>query len=1399
MNFSLLGRSCPFTLNKHWVGLILLWTSSCWGIQKHTLAQVPSLSENQGRFSIEHFTPANGLAADKVISVAEDTTGYIWIGTQEGLHRYDGYTLRLYQHDPEDSRSLSGNTVEKVYVDQAGTLWIGTWNGLNRYDPQTDSFHQYHHDPEDTTSLSGIMVIDMQEDAQGRLWVAMGKELGGLCRYDPETDAFVRYLYRSEDPYSLTANNPSRLYRDKSGDLWIGMGSPFDWELNYGGLNRYDPDNDGFIRYLHEPDDPYSLAHNEIISLYEDREGVFWVATWGGGVQFLDRKTDRFYPAADHPNGHRLFTPSQRNGRSGSDPGGVRFLHEDTYGNLWIGNFLGGLDCYNPKTGAITHFNQGAAVNGGLTDLAVWSIFEDTQKGLWVSTWNGLNHIRLQPEAFEVIGQPELHDPHVEALLLDKQGQIWAGTWAGLERLASSIGERQLFELGEKSPDKGGRSAMGLSLLKADPGKLWVGTDELGLVQVDMETERSFMLARPDPQLSFPVNVIYEDEAGTIWVGTPKGLFYWDAQSDLTNDPPRKLSAPFQEVLEIVPDQQGKVWLGTPSGLFRFDVQSRKIEAILPGYNIETILNLGHKELWLGSNNLGLIKFNPVAQNQSVFTKEDGLPGSLIRSLITDQEGRLWIATNKGIAWMEKGNTVIRTFKPTQTPPIYTFYPQAALALPNGKLLFGGNGGILQIDPSLIFVDSVAPRPVIHSLEIFDQKFEVRPGANANQYQLKGREAAFAHDENDLTFEFAGLHFERPADNSFRYKLAPYETEWREVGTQRTAIYPNLPPGRYTFQVQAANPDGVWSTEAARMEVDIRAPWWQTPWAFIAYGLLAVGALFAADRLQRRRLIRAERARAHLREVNLRAEAAEAQTLQLRQLDEAKARLYANITHEFRTPLTVILGMVDQIRGHGKERDLIRRNSQNLLRLINQLLELSKFESGKLRLNLVQGDIIRYLQYLTESFYSQAREKDIRLLFYPEIEELVMDYDEAKIQHIMYNLVSNALKFTPANGKIVLHARCQIDELGRQLVLKVQDTGIGIKEVDLPHIFDRFYQVDGSATRKEEGTGIGLSLTRDLVELMGGAIAVVSQPGKGATFTVQLPISNQASLLSSPPEKEHAVTHSPAEELNLALSPPIGEKETDKPILVLIEDNADVTTYIVGLLEKDYVVHTARNGQLGIKKAYELIPDIVISDVMMPEKDGYEVCETLKMDERTSHIPIILLTAKAEASDRITGLRKGADAYLMKPFNKEELYVRLEKLLELRLALQRRYAGGQFEQLSKPVQSDTAAEPSLDDLFLQKLHRVVLENLDDPNLGAEQLSQAALLSLSQLYRKMKALTGEPPNAFIRKIRLHQAMELIKTTDRNISEIAYEVGFNDPNYFSRVFSRAFGQAPSDCRK
>ncbi len=507
------------------------------------------------------------------------------------------------------------------------------------------------------------------------------------------------------------------------------------------------------------------------------------------------------------------------------------------------------------------------------------------------------------------------------------------------------------------------------------------------------------------------------------------------------------------------------------------------------------------------------------------------------------------------------------------------------------------------------------------------------------------------------------------------------------------------------------------------------------------------------------------------------------------ELDKMKTRLYTNITHEFRTPLTVIMGMNDQIKGYAQETKLIRRNSQNLLRLINQLLDLSKLDSGKLQLNKINNDIISYLQYLTESFHSMAAEKGVRLTFYSEEPAIRMDYDEAKIQHIVYNLLSNAIKFTEANGKVVFHVRREMKGETPHLQMLVQDSGVGISKAQLPHIFDRFYQADDSLTRKGEGTGIGLALTKELVDLMDGEISVTSELGQGTVFKIWLPITDKATKQKET-KTETVVSRQEEEAFNTEL-PALGNG--DLPLLLLIEDNPDVVLYIQKLLQATYNVQVAANGQIGIDKAYEIIPDIIISDVMMPEKDGYEVCETLKGDERTSHIPIILLTAKATEEDRIEGLKYGADAYLTKPFNKEELQVRLEKLVALRRQLQAKYA--QHIQASN---NESAAAHPLEDEFLQKLRAAVEEKLDDADFGVPELAGAVHMSQMQVYRKLKALTDQTPSQLIRSIRLQRASELLKNSDLTISEIAYDVGFTDPNYFSRAFQQEFGTSPRDFR-
>lgn len=522
-----------------------------------------------------------------------------------------------------------------------------------------------------------------------------------------------------------------------------------------------------------------------------------------------------------------------------------------------------------------------------------------------------------------------------------------------------------------------------------------------------------------------------------------------------------------------------------------------------------------------------------------------------------------------------------------------------------------------------------------------------------------------------------------------------------------------------------------------------------------------------------------------------------------KELDALKTRFYANITHEFRTPLTVILGMNQQIEDNQQATKLIRRNAQQLLRLINQLLGLSRLESGQDDLHLVQGDVVPYLRYLTESFHSLAGDKEIQLTFYPETEAILMDYDEVKLQHIINNLLSNAIKFTEIGGKIVVHLSQQEKRGKAFLQLKIQDNGIGIAPDKLPLIFDRFYQTNSEEVHSGEGTGIGLAYTRELVRLLSGDISAESRLGEGTTFTLTLPISRQPNTTAATsPEVDTVLTHpmpAPAaapESSNQDAEFASKQAKEELPLLLLVEDNYDVVTYIETLLSPNHRIVVATDGQMGIDLAQELIPDVIISDIMMPKVNGYVLCATLKKDERTSHVPIILLTAKVTQADKLAGLDSGADAFLTKPFQKEELFIRLRQLVILRRKLQQRYA--HFGKTTPPAPVK-AAELSPDDLFLEKLEQAVLEQLGETDFGVPELAQSVYLSQMQVYRKLKALLNRTPSQFIRSIRLRQGQELLRNPDLNISEIAYDVGFADPNYFSRVFNEEFGISPSDWRQ
>ncbi len=1319
----------------------------------------------------QRFTIQDGLSNDGTYwleSLIQDREGFLWFTTFNGLNRFDGKYFKKYQYDQNNQKGLGDNLTTAICEADDGKIWVGSSSGIYIFDPQTETFENLRHDPRvigtqpaNPHSLCGNDVNFIKKDRDGNMWIGTGTS--GVCRWSHQQGHF--------DDFNGYFGSALSFFQQKNGTIWVG---------DFDGLHQKIAGKDEFQK-IPIPEDYKRRNFHKTSGIAELHDGSLLITSRDFGLWTYNPRTQEFADLSQSFKSSILYAPN--------------CLFADQQGKIWMGG-VGEVFCYDPEAKEFKVYRHNAGDPASVPMFGLASGGFDAAGSLWFVTSGG--------------GVIVAHSPKPP---FEKLGSLYPGEVIRLDEdrlLINGFDQRGIMDARRGTLTATGlpaslTSAWTESLALSGKNELWVqqkGADHVKVFNLKTGETRQvpgrtpWLRAGPDGRIWSGFK--YFDEAVNQWVNVYPNIEGLPDSAKLG-----------RAVVDIHFSAEYIVWLATNTGIFQYNLASKqgKKYPLYPGDRVSA--EVVHKihpgqagRFYLITSN-GMSMYDPASDRFLSFNEGNGLLHNQVTTVVEDAHGNAWIATTRGMHRLDLATRRFTNYDINDGLPGVNFNFQRAFRDDAGFLYFSINEELIRFHP-----DSLNPKAYVapvHLLDFFLNHKAVRTDGNDSFLKQRLRftkEIPLRHDQADFGFSFIMPVFYKAGEVEYFYQLSPYDEDWKSAGTNSEIHYTNMPPGNYTFHVKAKTADGFWNKSEASIKVQISPPWWQTWWAYLGYFVLLAAAAYGFYKFQ----------------LNRQLEHAEARRLV--ELDTLKTRLYTNITHEFRTPLTVIMGMTEQLTvgswqsavsdsDRGKLKgvfSLILRNSKNLLRLINQLLDLSKLDSGTMRMDVVQGDIINYLQYLTESFHSMAHEKKVRLTFYSEIPELVMDFDEVKIQHIIYNLLSNALKFTKEDGKVVLHAN-QVERNGQPfLKLKVQDTGIGIPEGQLNHIFDRFFQADNSSTRKGEGTGIGLALTKELVELMGGSISVESstsplgERGAGTNFTMLLPIRLGAN--TPMPQTEFPSSQSLAPELVPDLPAPIRMEATDdheklsneKPVLLLIEDNADVVTYIVGLLEKDYDITTAPNGQVGIEKAFEIIPDIIVSDVMMPEKDGYEVCEALKHDERTSHIPIILLTAKAEETDRITGLRKGADAYLMKPFNKEELYVRLEKLLELRRALQQRYAGERFDKSSRFVKSKTS-EPTLDDLFLQKLQNTVMEHIDQSELGAEQLSRAVNLSQSRLYRKMAALTGEPPNAFIRKIRLHQAKEMLETTELNISEIAYSVGFNDPNYFSRAFAKEFGNPPS----
>jgi signal transduction histidine kinase/DNA-binding response OmpR family regulator/streptogramin lyase len=1328
-------------------------------------------------FPVAKFTQLNvdnGLSHNYTSDIVQDQQGFIWISTQNGLQRYDGQKLKTFLHDPADTNSIGGNNIYFLEIDQSGQLLIGIRDnyGIDRYDPITEKFIHHHLD-------FAVDKIGLTQD--GGTWLGNGRELRYKAK---EEKIFSIHPFPAHPKHSLYKGLWTySILEDKNNTVWVGTKRGlYQVGANGSAGNWWLPCNEQYISA-----DTTFRIHD----ILEDRNGNLWLATEQG--LFIQSNADQCLLPYRAPKGQ----PFRFEGKD------VSSIELDGDNQLWICTRSEGLGILNLATSVLEYIppNNGAIPERNLEGIE--NMFIDRLGSIWLIS-RGYGIYVYHPKTKQFKWYKYLQNsssPVLNMAFEDSKGALWLlGEQVELEAPEGTYPSLTKKTLEAIDPP--------LVVSEAPGGIFWFSTVagvkrldvNQGTLQSFFETYQSVGI-QPGSNLA---SAEWVDRKGNFWAGFWGGAAAYIDENDLGNPkffhcnnkaPASPMGCYLQAITE---SKDGRIWFGSNSlGLIVYDPKDGSFKNFQKEQGKENWLNNNYVRciledrngiLWLGTYGGGMYRFDPNTEQFRHYGIKDGLLDELIEDLELDQNGYIWIAANDELYRFDPMNETFVNFGPDDGLPKTKFISLSTAGNMSGQMYIATEKGYVAFHPDSIHIDTTPPNTSIVKMSRYRSDL-----ADGKPIEEKGisvkKQITLTNEDYLVTFEFAAVTFHKAKQTTIEYKLEGFQNEWIQLEDIRQASFTRLPAGDYTLLVRSANANGFWDKTPARLFIKVLPPWWKTGWAYGAYLLLAGGTLWYFWKRETRRLM-----------LQNQLEKGQLEAAKLRELDQAKTRFFSNISHEFRTPLTVILGMSEEIEKPNLAKQMIQQSGQNLLRLVNQMLDFSKMDAGKLKLRLQSGDLVHYLQYLLESFQSLADHKKVQLSFEPEIDRLEMDFDEEKMQHIVSNLLSNAIKFTPRGGQVKLEimklenkGAPQFSNFQFPISISVSDTGIGIPNNQLPRIFERYFQVENAMSKGEPGSGIGLAFTKELVDLMGGEIQVESEVGVGTTFRVILPMAKSDELgPDSYRESFESNTKPEFSSLEISTSQVAGQPTQNS--LLLIEDNPEVVAYIRTILQNEYDITVAENGQIGIEKAVELIPDIIISDVMMPVKDGFAVTRFLKNDERTSHIPIILLTAKADAESRLAGLERGADAYLAKPFDKKELSLRLAKLIELRQKLQARYAN-----FAPPEQTAPDEDVKIEDAFLTKINGIIEANLAEAEFGVNELCREAGLSQSQLFRKLKALTGKSSVAYLRRLRLHRAKNLLEKGELNVSEVAYATGFNDPLYFSRVFSQEFGHPPTESGK
>ena len=1314
----------------------------------------------------EPITINNGLINNEVTAIHQDKYGFLWLGTRGGLDRYDGYDFKLVGHNPQLKNTLTNQSVEVIAEDVIhDILWIGTKSGgLNSYNLLTDSVSSYR--PPVNIKIQEIRCLAVDKD--GTLFIGA---LNGFYRYKDQKFEVI-------NDHQLT--NAVKI--DSKGRVWVGTSyGLFLYNYGSGKLNRVNLnfgnvditsiaiDNDsealyfgtwkkGLIKfqvntsqttqYLHKTDDAKSISQNNTYQVFLDNSKNLWIGTWGGGLNKLANKSNTFEHINIKPDGIYNI-----------DYDVILSIIQDRSGIIWIGLDGGGICKINSPGHGFKNITYSASSPNNLVNTHIKSIFQDSKRGLWLGTkGSGLFYSKNRQLFFHQKPSPS---GVVSAFFENNQKDLWVGTSDGLFIYQDFYNKPSPpIQVPNKANDTSSLSGPQITAIVKDQNNtIWVGTQEHGLNKLLDITHGNFYFKRYKAKIGLKgalqnerISCLLVDNKNRLWIGTYGGLYLYNRDNDsfflFSGQINGKNTLSNNTVISLAQDHKGNIWIGTEQGL--------------------------NKLVFNDINNYTFKRYFESA----------GFPNDYIHAIQVDRLDNIWVSTNSGISELKAQTQSFLNFDNENGVSFNTFAQNSSFLASDGEIFFGGPSGLTYFYPESIFLNKFKPNVFITDLKVNNTDVAVGQSIKGDKILSKSlfvtNNITLSYRENIFSLTFASLDYHASNRNQYEYKLQGFNDSWINAGKNRTVTYTNLSPGKYTFEVRATNSDQIWNAKSISLEINILPPPWKTWWAYTIYCLLIGFSLWLSRHIKLNRLNLENKLQ--LADLNYKKE---------HEITEFKSKLYSNISHEFRTPLSLIIGPIEGLL-ESEKLDLtvlnilnkVQSQSKRLLSLVNQFLDFNKAESNALKLNAVKQDIVPVFKNIYDSFAFEADRKNIKFLFEANREQIFIEIDKDKIESIVYNLLSNAFKFTPIGGEI--NFKVLLKENESICEFSIFDSGSGISANDKVKVFDRFYQVSQAEPGQYAGTGIGLAFVKDLVELHKGTIEIEDNIPSGTIFKIILPVNDSGNQ-----QKLDQITA--YDRIATEDDQYITNDNKDLPIILIAEDNEELNHYISEILKPIGQVISTFNGKEGLAQSLNTIPDLIVSDIMMPELNGYQLSAALKSDIRTSHIPIILLTAKSDEPSYIEGLKLGADIYLTKPFSPRILISHVKNLIQSRKALKDLFA----QQLR--LEPSEIGVISFEEDFIKKLIAYIEEHISEDELSIDKMADYVYMSRSTLYRKLKALTGMSISDFIRLIKLKRSAQFLATGKYTVNMAAFEAGFNDLKYFRKVFQSQFGVNPSEYLK